>query len=42
METINICGIKHEIIEKEDIFDCDTHMGQIDYCKCLKENLKKA
>ena len=29
---VNICGIKHDIIECDDNFDADaTHFGQIDY-----------
>lgn len=33
--TVNICGIPHEVIETEDIFNSDaTHLGQIDYLKC--------
>ena len=31
---VNICGIKHKVIECQDNFDNDTHMGQIDYGKC--------
>lgn len=31
---VNICGIPHEIIECEDYFDADTHLGQIDYKAC--------
>lgn len=34
--TVNVCGIKHEIIECEDGFNSDTtHFGQIDYLKCV-------
>ena len=29
--TVNICGIKYEVVECEDAFDADTHFGQIDY-----------
>ena len=32
--TVNICGIPHDIIEYEDVFDTDAHFGQIDYDKC--------
>lgn len=32
---VNICGIKHEVIECEDNFNLDAHFGQIDYMKCL-------
>ncbi len=28
---INICGIPHEVMECEDTFDVDMHLGQIDY-----------
>ena len=28
---INICGIPHEVVECEDKFDVDMHLGQIDY-----------
>lgn len=28
---VNICGIKHEVIECEDTFDMDTHFGMITY-----------
>ena len=28
---VNICGLLHEVIECEDIFDVDIHLGQIDY-----------
>ena len=31
--TVNICGIPHTVIEKEDSFDVDSHFGQIDYRK---------
>ena len=30
---VNICGIEHTIIECDDKFDVDTHMGMIDYNK---------
>lgn len=30
---VNICGIEHEVIEKEDNFDIDCHFAQIDYKK---------
>ena len=30
---VNICGIQHEIIERDDNFDIDYHFGQIDYKK---------
>lgn len=46
--SVNICGIKHTITECEDIFNVDTHFGQIDYPKCeikinkdLTEDAKK-
>lgn len=28
---VNICGLPHEVIECEDSFNMDCHMGQIDY-----------
>ena len=28
---INICGIPHEVVECNDAFDADMHLGQIDY-----------
>ena len=31
---VNICGLEHDIIECEEMFDKDLHMGQIDYDKC--------
>ena len=31
---VNICGLPHKVIEKEDSFDIDCHFGQIDYKKC--------
>jgi len=31
--TVNICGIPHKVIEKEDNFDTDSHFGQIEYCR---------
>ena len=31
---VNICGIEHNVIECEDNFDIETHMGQIDYGNC--------
>lgn len=46
---VDICGIEHEIIEKENIFDNDLHMGQINYGECkiiinkdMPEQLKQA
>ena len=30
---VNICGIAHKVIEVEDCFDLDMHLGQIDYKK---------
>lgn len=33
--NVNICGIKHEVIECNDSFNADaSHFGQIDYTKC--------
>ena len=29
--TVNICGIKYDVIECEDAFDVDKHFGMIDY-----------
>lgn len=35
-KMVNICGIPHTIIENEDVFDSDgTHLGQIEYSKCI-------
>jgi len=31
---VNICGIPHTVVEKEDSFDSDTHFGMINYAKC--------
>lgn len=31
---VNICGIPHRVIECEDKFNADCHMGQIDYKAC--------
>lgn len=28
---VNICGLKHEVIERQDAFNVDCHCGQIDY-----------
>lgn len=48
-KKVNILGIEHEIIEKENIFDNDLHMGQINYGECkiiinkdMSEQLKQA
>ena len=30
---VNICGILHEVVEKADNFNVDTHFGQIDHVK---------
>lgn len=30
---VNICGINHEVVEKEDSFDTDCHFAQIVYGK---------
>ena len=32
--TVNICGLKHKIVECEDKFDIDLHFGQINYKTC--------
>ena len=29
--TVNICGIKYDVIECEDAFDVDKHFAMIDY-----------
>ena len=29
--TVNICGLPHEVIEIEDGFNVDCHMGMIEY-----------
>lgn len=29
--TVNICGIPHKIVEAEDSFNVDCHMGMIEY-----------
>lgn len=31
MKKVNICGLPHEIVELEDSFNLDCHMGQINY-----------
>lgn len=31
MKTITICGIPYKIVPTEDVFDVDTHLGQINY-----------
>lgn len=31
---VNICGIPHKVIECEDKFNIDAHLGQIDYKAC--------
>ena len=28
---VNICGMSHDIVQKEDVFDKDIHFGMIDY-----------
>lgn len=30
---VNICGVPHVVLEKEDNFDTDSHFGQINYSK---------
>lgn len=32
---VNICGIEHSVIECEDTFNTDTHVGEISYGECL-------
>lgn len=31
---VNICGIPHNVEERTDHFNMDTHFGEIDYIKC--------
>ena len=31
MKQITICGIPYKIIPTKDVFDVDTHLGQINY-----------
>lgn len=38
--TVNICGLPHEVIEIEDSFNVDCHMGMIDY-KDLRIKINK-
>ena len=33
MKKITICGIPYKIVPTEDVFDVDTHLGQINYIK---------
>lgn len=40
MRFVNICGLPHEVIEVEDHFDMDCHMGMIEY-KSLKIKINK-
>lgn len=28
---VNICGLTHEVVEEEDKFNMDCHLGQIEY-----------
>ena len=30
---VNICGILHDVVERQDNFNIDMHLGQIDYTK---------
>jgi len=39
---VNICGIAHTVIEVEDNFDLDMHLGQIDYKRAEIRINKKA
>lgn len=32
--TINICGIPHKVVEVDDNFALDLHLGMIDYAAC--------
>lgn len=38
--TVNICGLPHEVVEMEDNFNVDFHMGMIEY-KDLKIKINK-
>lgn len=38
--NVNICGLPHEVVEVEDSFDMDCHMGMIVY-KDLKIKINK-
>lgn len=38
--TVNICGLPHEVIEIEDVFNVDCHMGMIEY-KDLKIKINR-
>lgn len=43
--TVNICGVPHVVLEKEDNFDTDSHFGQIDYNKAeisINKNMPNA
>lgn len=46
INAVNICGIPHTIVYKEDAFNVDaTHFGQIEYSKCeitLNKDMPKA
>ena len=35
VKNVNICGIKHPIVESKDNFNNDIHFGMIDYTKCI-------
>lgn len=37
---VNICGLPHEVVEVEDSFDIDCHMGMIEY-KSLQIKINK-
>ena len=37
---VNICGLPHEVVEVEDKFNVDCHMGMIEY-KDLKIKINK-
>lgn len=32
---VNICGLKHDVIEVEDTFNIDLHLGMIEYKNLL-------
>ncbi|MEE1163504.1 MAG: ImmA/IrrE family metallo-endopeptidase [Lachnospiraceae bacterium] len=34
IENVDICGIRYDVILCSDLFDADTHFGQIDYKQC--------
>lgn len=45
IKSVNICGIRHPVIECEDKFDSDTHFGLIDHTQNeikINKNLSEA